>query len=98
MTSLGLHLIKFPTGRYGWRGSIPESLLDWKPPTRSDIMGGRVQFSGPNKDKAHYDRVYASVSEALTDASRVGADVCNSAGCACRDLFSANTKDSEVNE
>ena len=38
---LGLHVIKFPSGRYGYVGSIPRDLGHEKPASDSDVMGGR---------------------------------------------------------
>ena len=40
--NVGLHVIKFPSGRYGYVGSVPSSLGNEVKANRSDIMGGRA--------------------------------------------------------
>lgn len=40
--SATLHVIQFPSGRYGFVGSVPKALGDIVPATRSDVMGGRA--------------------------------------------------------
>ena len=39
---MGLHIIKFPSGRFGFVGDIPYCLGKEVKATRSDIMGGRA--------------------------------------------------------
>ena len=43
--NLGLHVIKFPTGRYGFVGSIPAALGQEVPASRSAVMGQRSFYS-----------------------------------------------------
>lgn len=40
--NLGLHVISFPTGRFGFRGTVPGLLGTMVPATTDDIMGGRA--------------------------------------------------------
>jgi hypothetical protein len=40
--NLGLHVIKFPSGRFGFVGSIPLALGYDVPATTAAIMGGRT--------------------------------------------------------
>lgn len=39
---LGLHVIRFPSGRFGYVGSIPNALCQAIPADKSAIMGGRA--------------------------------------------------------
>lgn len=39
---LGLHVIKFPSGRWGFVGSIPAALGEEVPASRSAILGCRT--------------------------------------------------------
>lgn len=38
----GLHVIQFPSGRFGYAGSIPSNLGELVPAGVSDVMAGRV--------------------------------------------------------
>lgn len=39
-------IIDCPNGRFTFKGSVPIELCNKREPTRSDIMGGRVQSDG----------------------------------------------------
>lgn len=43
--NLGLHIIKFPSGRYGYVGSIPTALGAEVKADRSAVMGGRSFYN-----------------------------------------------------
>jgi hypothetical protein len=43
--NLGLHVIKFPSGRYGYVGSIPTALGTEVPATTAAVMGCRSHYS-----------------------------------------------------
>lgn len=90
--SFGLHINQGrhrDTGAtiYTFVGSVPENLLDWRKPTTSDVMGGRVNHA---TGLAHYTRIYYSVAQIIGDAERDGAKLCQSPKCACRRLFPEN--------
>ena len=38
----GLHVIRFPSGRYGFVGSIPKALGTEIPANKAAVMGGRA--------------------------------------------------------
>lgn len=42
LSNLGLWVIKFPSGKYGFVGSMPLDLAEMVPATKSDVMGGRA--------------------------------------------------------
>lgn len=42
--NLGLHIIKFPSGRCGYVGSIPTTLATEVPATTAAVMGGRSHY------------------------------------------------------
>ena len=39
--NMGLHVIKFPSGRFGYVGSVPAALGYEAPANRAAVMGGR---------------------------------------------------------
>lgn len=39
---LGLHIIRFPSGRYGFVGRVPTDLATAIPANKSAVMGGRA--------------------------------------------------------
>lgn len=41
-SNLGLHVIQYPTGRFGYVGSIPRSLGNEIPASSNAVMGGRA--------------------------------------------------------
>lgn len=43
--NLGLHIIKFPSGRFGYVGSIPTTLGTEIPATTAAVMGCRSHYS-----------------------------------------------------
>lgn len=40
--NMGCHVIKFPSGKFGFVGSIPTSLGEAVPATTADVMGCRT--------------------------------------------------------
>jgi len=40
--NLGCHLMHFPSGRFGYVGTIPTALGETAPASTSDVMGGRA--------------------------------------------------------
>lgn len=44
---ISLHIIEFPTGRFGYVGSIPTDLCEKLPADKSAILGGR-SFRDPD--------------------------------------------------
>jgi hypothetical protein len=43
--NLGLHIIKFPSGKYGYVGSVPVALGYEAPASRAAVMGGRSSYN-----------------------------------------------------
>jgi hypothetical protein len=43
--NLGLHIIKFPSGRFGFVGSIPAALGYEVPASTAAVMGGRSYYN-----------------------------------------------------
>ena len=42
ISNLGLHVIKFPSGKYGFVGNIPLDMASMVPASTSAVMGGRA--------------------------------------------------------
>ena len=68
----GLHIIKYPTGRYGYVGSVPTVLATVVPANRSAVMGGRSFRGGDGKQYTHKWPVFETRAEAVEHAARFG--------------------------
>jgi hypothetical protein len=68
MQNMGVHVIKFPSGLYGFVGSLPTVLATPRPATYADVMAGRafkrdgelLTWQFPAFDLASDARDYAS--------------------------------------
>jgi hypothetical protein len=78
----GLHINHNPAGNFSFVGTIPVTLMATRKPTRSDVMGGRVDFA---TGLAYYAPVYKTVAEAMDAAVAAGLKdmVCKNPKCAC---------------
>jgi hypothetical protein len=70
--NFGVHIIKFPSGRYGFVGSIPTGLGDEVPASKSAVMGSRayrnnageiVELKFPTFDSEAQARAYMKSRE-----------------------------------
>lgn len=62
--NLGLHIIKFPSGKWGYVGSVPVSLHDIVPAKQSDVFGCRAWEGDNGKLYAHRCPVFDTEKEA----------------------------------
>jgi len=85
------HIIQFPTKRFGYVGSVPSTLADEVPATQADVMGGRAHSDEHGNLFAYKFRSHATVEDAVWDAKKNGAKLCESPTCACRSLFPVRT-------
>lgn len=73
--NLGLHVIKFPSGRYGYVGSIPTVLGEQVPASTAAVMGQRA-FWNEARDLVEWKfPVFESEAEARTFATSKGVEV-----------------------
>jgi len=70
--NMGLHVIQFPTGVYGYVGSIPIDLATEKPATRSDVMGGRAHENAQGEIVAWKFPVFETREAAVSFAEEKG--------------------------
>ena len=77
------HVIKNPASSLSLVGAVHIEMMTKRTPTRSDIMGGRVQKDG----FAYVGKAYQSIEDIKADAAKCGATLCSAEGCACRKLF-----------
>ena len=83
------HVIANPQGHapgynFSLVGSVPASMLEPRTPTRSDVMGGRVQKDG----YAYTGRKWKTVQQIVAFAKdKPEVKLCTSPACACRQLF-----------
>jgi len=85
--NLGLHLQKYPTGRYGYVGSPPYALGIEAKPTTDDIRAGRFTTNTEGKTVTIKFPTFDTVQAAIDHAKRRGFDICQSTTCACHDLI-----------
>lgn len=70
------HLVQFSTGKWGFVGLVPASLMRWVPATGADIMAGRaVSRPDGGAPVAHRGRVFDHAIDALLAAWEEGETV-----------------------
>ena len=87
MTNLGVHIQKYPTGRYGFVGTLPYALGNEVKPSSDDIRGGRAFTNPAGETVTMKFPVFYALRDALTHARNRGVALCDSETCACRSLF-----------
>lgn len=71
--NLGTHVIQFPTGRWGFVGSLPIELGTLVPATKADILGCRtVGKDGDGKPLAAKYPSFETEAEAIKHAESCG--------------------------
>jgi hypothetical protein len=79
--SLGLHIIKAPSGRYVYAGSVPAALCSIVPASKSDVMGGRAYESPDGGWVTAKPLSFASYGEARDAAIYAGFEpICSGRG------------------
>jgi hypothetical protein len=68
----GLYVIEFPSGRFGYVGSIPTALGSEVPADRSAIMGGRAHRDATGQLVEWSFPSFATEVEAITYAAERG--------------------------
>lgn len=84
--NLGVHIQQYPTGRFGYIGTIPSSLGRTVEATVSDIMAGR-SFDVNGKAMTVKFASFGDAEEAVQHAQDMGVTLCSAPGCACRKFF-----------
>lgn len=87
--NLGVHLQKYPTGKYGYCGSLPYGLGNEAKPSREDIMAGRFTTNPDGETVTIKFPVFDTVQAAINHAENRGFDICQSKTCACHNLITA---------
>jgi hypothetical protein len=70
--NLGLHLDHFPSGKWGYVGSVPAALTNIVPATKDDVMGGRAFKNDKDDLVAPRHMAFNSPIEALENARALG--------------------------
>lgn len=83
--NLGLHTIHYPSGRWGFVGTVPTTLCEERIATTADVLGCRTHRN-PGDDAIYTWRIpsFATLAEALAYAEARGEKVCDSPSCCCR--------------
>ena len=69
---LGLHVIKFPSGKFGYVGSVPGELGTEVPASRAAVMGQRSFYNAAGELVEMKFPVFESESEAKAFAKSKG--------------------------
>lgn len=69
---LGLHVIKFPSGKYGYVGSVPAALGAEIPASRAAVMGQRSFYNAAGELCEIKFPVFESEAEAKAFAAAKG--------------------------
>jgi len=73
----GCFLLKVPSGKYTFVGSVPLELCGERKPTYSDIMGGRLCKNAKGKVVAWTEKVFDTEQAARLYASEKGVSLLN---------------------
>jgi len=76
-TNLGVHIHRFPTGRYGFVGSLPIALGDLVPATTADVLGCRTVASADGRTLAPRFPTFETEQEARLHATARAVALCN---------------------
>ena len=68
-------IIKFPTGRYGYVGSVPAKLGKEVKATKSDVMGGRAYKNAQGEIVTVKFPSFETENDARTFAASVGVEL-----------------------
>lgn len=81
----GVHLIKYPTGRFGFVGSLPPALGNVVEATTADVMAGRACEIGLNRIALTVKfPSFETAAAAWAHAESRNVARCASPTCACR--------------
>lgn len=79
--SFGLHIIKAPSGRFVYVGSVPAALSAIVPASKADVMGGRAYESVDGDMVTAKPLSFASYGEAWDTAIYAGFEPIRSGRC-----------------
>ncbi len=85
--NLGIHFIQYPTGRFGFVGTLPYELGSEVKASGDDIRAGR--FTTKNEDGETVTikfPTFETIQEAINHADARGVSYCISTSCACMKL------------
>ena len=88
-SNLGTHLDRFPSGRYGFVGTIPATLMTWRKATESDVFANLPKWAYRNENgylEALYTPSFETADEARKHAADNGVTLCSVAWCSCQKI------------
>ena len=75
--NLGVHITRFPSGRFGFVGSLPIALGGFVPATTGDVMGGRAMRDDSGALVAPKFPAFETEAEARAHAAERGVTLAN---------------------
>lgn len=86
LNNLDVHINKFPTGRYGFVGTLPRALGNEVPADRAAILGQRWYENDAGDTVMTKFPTFATAREAQKHIRNRGIASCASPTCACYSL------------
>lgn len=87
MNNPGVHIIKAPSGRFVFVGTLPTKLGDVIPATKSDALAGRAYVDDRGALVTVRFPAFDTVADAVAHAESRRVILCNDGDCACRNHF-----------
>jgi hypothetical protein len=84
LNNLGVHITKYPSGRFGFVGSLPATLGNEQPATKADCLGGRAYKDANGNYVAMHFPAFDTPTELVQHAKERQVELCAASGCACR--------------
>jgi hypothetical protein len=87
LNNLGVHILRYPTGKYGYVGTLPARLGYTDKPTKSDIMAGRFTTAPNGQTVTVKFPVFDTVEDTVLHAQERQVGLCKSETCACAPII-----------
>lgn len=75
--NLGVHVMQFPSGRFGFVGTLPIALADMGPATTGDVLAGRANRDATGALVAPHFPVFDTEAATRAHAASRGVAVAN---------------------
>lgn len=70
--NLGLHIINFPSGNFGFVGSIPNVMCNIVTASKSDVLGGRAFYDQHGTLVTAKAPSFSNINDAVAHAEKFG--------------------------
>lgn len=84
--NLGVHLLQYPSGRFGFVGTLPADLGDAVEASTADVMAGRAERAPNGKLYTVKFPSFETAYDAMCHAKHRRVRLCQNETCACAEL------------